>query len=60
MEGKKFNATEYKREYAKSHYKHFSVSVSPELKERLDNYCRDMKISKSEFIRRALDVLEEK
>lgn len=59
MEKKKFNATEYKREYAKSHYKHFSVSVTPELKERLDSYCRNMKISRSEFIRRALDVLED-
>ena len=58
MEKEKFNATEYKKEYAKKHYKHFSVSVTPELKERLDNYCRDMKISKSEFIRLALDVLE--
>lgn len=60
MEKEKFNSTEYKKEYAKKHYKHFSVSVTPELKKRLDDYCRDMGISKSEFLRRALDALEDK
>lgn len=56
---KLFDKKEYDKDYKKKHYKHFSVYLTPELKERLDNYCRDMEISKSEFIKRALDVLED-
>lgn len=56
---KTFDKREYNKEYQKSHYKQVTLSLTPELKERLDSYCRDMKISRSEFIRRALDVLED-
>lgn len=57
---KPFNKREYNKEYQKNHYKQVTLSLTPELKERLDKYCSQEKISRSEFIRRALDVLEEK
>lgn len=55
---KTFDKKEYDKDYKKKHYKHFSVYLSPELKERLDNYCSKADISKTDFIRIALDVLE--
>ncbi|MEZ3454918.1 MAG: ribbon-helix-helix domain-containing protein [Oscillospiraceae bacterium] len=56
---KTFNKREYNKEYQKNHYKQVTLSLTPELKERLDKYCSQEKISRSEFIRRALDVLED-
>lgn len=55
---KKFDKREYDKEYHKSHYKQVTLSLTPELKERLDNYCSQAEISRTEFICRALDVLE--
>lgn len=55
---KTFDKKEYDKDYKKQHYKHFSVYLTPELKERLDNYCSQAKISRTDFIRLALDVLE--
>lgn len=55
---KTFNKREYNKEYQKSHYKQVTLSLTPELKERLDNYCSQAEISRTEFICRALDVLE--
>ncbi len=56
---KTFNKREYNKEYQKNHYKQVTLSLTPELKECLDKYCSQEKISRSEFIRRALDVLED-
>lgn len=56
---KTFNKREYNKEYQKNHYKQVTLSLTPELKEHLDKYCSQEKISRSEFIRRALDVLED-
>lgn len=55
---KTFNKREYDKEYHKNHYKQVTFSMTPELKERLDNYCSQAKISRTDFIRLALDVLE--
>ena len=55
---KTFNKREYDKEYHKNHYKQVTFSMPPELKERLDNYCSQAKISRTAFIRLALDVLE--
>ena len=44
----------------RNYYKQVTLSLTPELKERFDQYCSKEKISRSEFIKRALDVLEEK
>ncbi len=55
---KKFNKSEYNAQYQKEHYVRFSASVKPELKKRVDDYCKKEKISKTEFIRRAIDMFE--
>lgn len=56
----KFDKKEYDRQYNKEHYVRFSASVKPELKERIDDYCKNEKISKTEFLRRAIDMFENK
>lgn len=56
----KFDKKEYDRQYNKEHYVRFSASVKPELKERIDEYCKNEKISKTEFLRRAIDMFENK
>lgn len=55
---KKFNQREYNREYTKNHYKTFSTTISPNLFEDINNYCQFKSISKAEFLRIALEVLE--
>ncbi|MCM1024142.1 MAG: ribbon-helix-helix domain-containing protein [Prevotella sp.] len=55
---KTFDKKEYDREYHKKHYKQITFSMTSELKERLDSYCKKAEISRTEFLRRALDVLE--
>ena len=55
---KKFNKNEYNAQYQKEHYVRFSASVKPELKKRVDDYCKKEGISKTEFIRRAIDMFE--
>lgn len=55
---KKFNRNEYNTKYQKDHYAHFSTVIKPDIKERIDNYCTDKNISKSEFLRRAIDMFE--
>ncbi|MBD5141093.1 MAG: CopG family transcriptional regulator [Ruminococcus sp.] len=54
----KFDKKEYDKNYRKEHYVRFSASVKPELKKRVDDYCKKEKISKTEFIRRAIDMFE--
>lgn len=54
----KFNKSEYNTKYQKEHYAKFSTILKPEEKQRVDDYCKKEGISKSDFIRRALDMLE--
>ncbi len=56
----KFNKREYDSNYQKTHYKRITVDVKPELKKSIDDYCFDHGISKSEFLRQALEALENK
>lgn len=56
----KFNKSKYNTKYQKEHYARFVADLKPELKKRVDDYCRAEKISKSEFIRRAIEMFEEK
>lgn len=56
----KFDRKEYDKQYKKEHYVRFSASVKPELKARIDDYCKNEKISKTEFLRRAIDLFENK
>lgn len=45
--------------YNKEHYVSFSYRIKPELKQEIDEYCADLGISKSEFLRRSLEALKE-
>lgn len=54
----KIDRKEYEKNYKKEHYVRFSASVKPELKKRVDDYCKKENISKTEFIRRAIDMFE--
>lgn len=56
----KFNKSKYNTKYQKEHYARFSANLKPEEKKRVDDYCRIENISKSEFIRRALEMFEDK
>lgn len=54
----RFNKKEYDKKYKKEHYARFVADLPPELKKRVDDYCRETNISKTEFIRRAIDMFE--
>lgn len=54
----KFDKKEYDKNYRKEHYVRFSASVKPELKERIDEYCKNENISKTEFLKRAITMFE--
>lgn len=54
----KFDKKEYDKNYKKEHYARFVADLKPEEKQRVDDYCKDEGISKADFIRRALDILE--
>ena len=55
---KKFDQKKYNSEYQKNNYKRFNTVIKPELAERLNNYCDDLGISKAEFLKRAIDLME--
>lgn len=55
---KKFNATKYKQKYNEEHYKIFKVSLKYEDNEKLDNFLKNMKLTKAEFLRRTINDLE--
>ena len=50
----KFN----QREYDKTHFKQFNVKIKPDLWDEINNYCDNFDLSKSEFLRRAIEVLK--
>lgn len=56
----KFDKKEYDKQYKKEHYARFVADLQPELKKRVDDYCEKANISKPEFIRRAIDMFENK
>lgn len=54
-----FDRREYTKNYTKEHYRDFSTKIQPELRRRIDDYCTGLGISKAEFLKRAIDKLEE-
>lgn len=54
----KIDRKEYGKNYKKEHYVRFSADLKPELKKRVDDYCKKENISKAEFILRAIDMFE--
>ncbi len=47
---KVFDKKEYKKEYAKAHYKRILAEVKPEDYDLIDGYCKKNDISKAKFI----------
>ena len=56
--GTPFNQNEYIKQYQKEHYKQFKINIKPDLFTRIDDYCKDNKISRSEFLAQAIELLE--
>lgn len=54
----KFDKSKYNTKYQKEHYARFVADLQPELKQRVDDYCKRAGISKTEFIRRAIEMFE--
>ena len=53
-----FNEREYKNEYKKDKYKIFSVTLKKEEKEKLDDLLNKKGIKSSDFLRKAIEKLE--
>lgn len=49
-----------KREYNKKHYRQFSASLKPELYERINGFCKEAEINKTEFMAQAIELMENK
>ncbi|MDE6600270.1 MAG: hypothetical protein K2K34_09360 [Oscillospiraceae bacterium] len=47
---KVFDKKEYKKEYAKSHYKRILAEIKPDDYSLIDDYCKKNNISKAKFI----------
>lgn len=48
---------EYNNNYNKSHYKNINIRVKPEINKMLEDYCKDMNISKAEFVTNAVKYI---
>ena len=57
---KTFDQKEYNKRYQKDNYKRFNTVVKPDVAERINNYCTDMGISKADFLKLAIDIIEDK
>ena len=53
--GKTSSAVKYK--YNSKNYKQFNVQIKPALFEEISEYCTAENISRSEFLKRAIEVL---
>ncbi len=55
---KKFDKRAYNDSYQKEHYISIAARVKPEVAERVNDYCKNNKMSKAEFIALAIDTLD--
>lgn len=46
----KYNESKYKQKYNKLNYKQLKADIKPDDYTIIDNYCKDMGISKAKFI----------
>ena len=51
-------STEVKYRYNKKAYKAFNVQIKPELFEKIDSYCKENGLSRSQFLEKAIDELK--
>ena len=54
------SATKAKNKYNKENYKQFKANLKPELFNRIDSYCKKNNLSRSQFLTKAIDLLEQK
>lgn len=47
-----------KAKYNKKAYKSFSSQIKPDLFERIDKYCKERGLSRSQFLAKAIDLME--
>lgn len=52
-ETKKYNKNAYNMQYDKDHYKQMKLNVKPEIFDKITTYCKDMDISRQEFMIKA-------
>lgn len=50
-------STAVKNKYNKKTYENFNVRLRPDLYNRIDTYCKENNISRSQFLLRAIDIL---
>ncbi len=55
---KKFNQKEYNKEFNKKHYRQFKTELPIAEKEEIDNFLKEINMSKVEFIRKAYVLLK--
>lgn len=53
-----FNQNKYIQEYKKEHYKTFKVDLKNEEWEQLEKLLKEKKLTKAEFLRRAIKELK--
>lgn len=50
-------STASKNKYNKKAYENFNVRIKPELFNRIDRYCKENNISRSQFLLAAINIL---
>lgn len=51
------NKVKYINNYNKNHYKNINIRIKPEINKMLEDYCKDMNISKAEFVTNAVKYI---
>lgn len=52
-------STASKNKYNKKAYENFNVRIKPELFARIDEYCKENNLSRSQFLQKAIDALRD-
>ena len=60
MDKKKFNQKEYIKNFHKQYYLQFKVDLKKEEKEELDKLLLEKNLTKSQFLRNAIEELKKK
>lgn len=58
MEKEKFNFQEYQNQYDKEHYSAFKVKLKKDKKKELDDLLDKLGITKTDFLRNAIEELK--
>lgn len=53
-------SSDVKDRYNKKNYKQFNVKIKPDLFEEIDAFCKSKELSKSAFLKLAIDTLSKK